>query len=253
MVELAICQIRSSDNADKNSRRIEKTVGTADADLYLFPELFLTGYGSTLCGPQDLETAFRTVSRTAGEHGCAILTGTPSYKNGSVYNSIIFVTPEMTQTYDKIHLARFGPYDEGRFAAGDRPVTVEWKGMKFGLLICYDIFFPEVHRYYACHGADAVLMASASAESSETAMRTVLPARSLENTVYTAFCNNIGQIGERRFFGGSSLYSPLGKPLCTAGGSEEILTAELKKSEIDSARTKRPHLRDRRKDIDWGL
>ena len=118
-------------------------------------------------------------------------------------------------------------------------------------LICYDAMFPEIHRYYATHGADAVLMPSASAEKSEYAMRTVVPARCFENTVYTLFCNNTGTGPAGRYYGGSCVFSPLGKPLVSAGTGSEVVTATLSAAEIESARKVRTHLADLRSDIDW--
>ena len=94
-------------------------------------------------------------------------------------------------------------------------------------------------------------MPSASAEKSEYAMRTVVPARCFENTVYTLFCNNTGTGPAGRYYGGSCAFSPLGKPLVSAGTGEEVVTVTLSSSEIESARKVRTHLADLRSDIDW--
>lgn len=250
-MKIAVCQVRSHFDVEKNTETVCRIVDEEKADLYLFPELFLSGYGNTDITANGMKDAIGTISISCGNHGCAVAVGTPRFDGEVLRNSLAFVTPGKTTFYDKIHTANFGPYDESAYAPGNEPVMVEWAGMRFGLLICYDLLFPELCRYYAAHGADAVLMASASAESSERTMRTMLPARSLENTMYTVFCNNIGPGASGRFFGGSSVYSPLGEPMATTNDDERILVAKIDKETVISARRDRPHLRDRRNDIDW--
>ena len=250
-VRVALCQVPSRSDVHGNLEEIRAITERNPADIFLFPELFLTGYGCRSFDASAVSQAEGFLEELCREKGIAIAMGMPVVHGDRVTNSLVFFSPEGTTEYDKLYLANFAPYDEGVFSAGKRPAMVEWKGMRFGLLICYDVMFPEIHRYYATHGADAVLMASASAEQSEYAMGTVLPARSFENTVYTLFCNNTGTGPAGRFFGGSCAYSPLGKPLVRAGAGTEVVTVTLSSEEIDSARTIRKHLSDLRNDIDW--
>ncbi len=249
MVKVTVCQAESLHNADANLQKIRKIMYSAKGGIFLFPEMFLTGYGSEIPDDAVLENAVKELQSLCREHDSAVAMGMPLRRNGRICNTLVFITSEKTQTYEKMHLANFGKYDESMFALGDRPVMVEWKGMKFGLIICYDIFFPELSRYYAVNGADAILMASASAEQSERVMKTMLPARALENTVYMVFCNNIGEFNDTRFFGGSSVYLPTGETAAGAASKEEVLTVDIDPDVIRSAREKRPHLRDRRADI----
>lgn len=249
MVKVTVCQAESLHDAGANLQKIRRIMDSSEGDIFLFPEMFLTGYGSDIPDETVLDNAVKELQSLCREHDSAIAMGMPIRRNGGIYNTLVFITPEKTQTYEKMHLANFGKYDESMFSPGDHPVMVEWKGMRFGLIICYDIFFPELSRYYAVNGADAILMASASAEQSERVMRTMLPARALENTAYMVFCNNIGEFNDTRFFGGSSIYLPTGETAAGAASKEEILTVDIDPEIIRSAREKRPHLRDRRADI----
>lgn len=246
MVRVAVCQMTSRNDIRANLEKIEDTVRSVGADLYVFPEMFLTCYGARIPDSDTLDEALGRLCMLSKDTDSAFAVGMPRRDNGLVFNSMVFVTPERIRTYDKIHLANFGDYDESAFSPGKEPVIVEWKGMRFGLLICYDLLFPELSRYYAVNGADAILMASASATSSEHVMKTMLPARSLENTVYLVFCNNIGKFGNGLFFGGSSVYSPTGEIIAETSSEEGIIVVDLKPEIIQSAREKRPHLRDRR-------
>lgn len=250
-VRVALCQVLSRGDVRSNLDEVGKIIGEVPADIYLFPELFLTGYGCRIFNAAELTEAGQSLDTLCREKGIAIAMGMPVIRGDGTFNSLVFFTPEGRTEYDKLYLANFEPYNEDVFTPGKGPSMAEWKGMKFGLLICYDAMFPEIHRYYATHGADAVLMPSASAEKSEYAMRTVVPARCFENTVYTLFCNNTGTGPAGRYYGGSCVFSPLGKPLVSAGTGEEVVTVTLSSSEIESARKVRTHLADLRSDIDW--
>lgn len=249
-LRLAICQAESSDSVSLNREKIEHIISEYDADLYIFPELFLTRYGNSNYSDEEVNDAIESLWNLSRKRDCAIAVGTPVFNN-NLYNSLLFITGESLQRYDKLYLANFAPYNEDVFTKGKGPAMVEFKGWKIGLEVCYDVMFPEIHRDYAIHGADLVIVSSASAMKSEIPMMTVLPARSFENTVFTAYCNNCGEGPAGPYFGGSVLFSPLGEIMGQAGRIEEILSFTLSKDEIERARNNRHHLSDLRMDIEW--
>lgn len=248
---IALCQLRSSEDTKTNLENAVKAVCENDADVFLFPEMFLTRYGVSDFDREAVAESAKELENLCRTTGKAVVMGMPSFENGEIFNSLCFFSENGTVRYDKLYLADFPPYNEEIFAPGSCPRTVEYKGMKFGLLICYDVMFPEIHRYYGTHGADAVLMASASAEPSEPSMERILPARSLENTVYTLFCNNTGDGPAGRFFGGSAMFTPLGEKAVRTDGKEGITVVTIDSDEIAGARQARHHLEDLRDDIDW--
>ena len=247
-LRLAICQYASSDDVSANLDRIQKAVDSLEADLFLFPELFVTRYGS---GRFDTGDAEKILSGIAKENNVALAVGIPLKDGDRLFNSLALFMPDRTLRYDKLYLANFSPYNEDVFTPGKAPVMAEWKGVRIGLEVCYDVMFPELHRYYAKKGAQLILVSSASAEKSRPAMETIVPARSLENTVYTAFCNNIGNGPAGPFYGGSALFTPLGRKPEQLGNYEGVLLADIKEEEIAEARKIRHHLDDLRDDIDW--
>ena len=247
-LRLAICQYASSDDYNANLDRIRQAVGSLNADIFLFPELFITRYGSNLFETGNAE---EVLSGIAKETGKALAVGMPIRDGDRLFNSLALFMPDRTVRYDKLYLANFAPYNEDVFTAGKAPVMVEYNGVKIGLEVCYDVMFPELHRYYAKKGAQLILVSSASAEKSRPAMETIVPARSLENTVYTAFCNNIGNGPAGPFYGGSALFTPLGQKPEQLGNYEGVLLADIKEEDIAEARNIRHHLDDLRDDIDW--
>ena len=250
-IRTALCQLSADGDYEENLRRLIETVEINDADLYVFPELYLSSYGGDL--PSGfLDEAIRRIQSACAEKECAVCVGAPAEHEG-LRNSQFFITSNSVDRYDKIHLARFGIYAEDRFTAGSVPVMVTWKGMRIGLEVCYDIMFPEIHRTYAKAGADIVICAAASAGPSRPFMERIGPARSLENTVYTVFLNNIGPCGNDTFWGGSCVYDPLGEKSVCLGEDEDIAITTLSSDAIESARKVRHHLEDLRRDIDWGM
>lgn len=252
-LKIAICQKHATkDSVGVNLGTVLSVIEQTVADLYVFPEMFLTGYGADYSKHREaVGNAIDRIRIKCIEKDIAIAIGSPTYRDGRIFDSLIFISRDDVKEYDKIHLAQFGLYEEAMFHPGNEPVTVEYRGMTFGLSICYDAFFPELFRKYAMSGADAFICASASATASRGYFEKILPARALENVSYLIFANNTGNTEEYRYFGGSRLVSPLGETPCIAEEGEEILCVYIDRSVIDNSRGERHHLSDIRRDIPW--
>ncbi len=251
-MKIALCQLQATPDAGENLRAAEDAIRKTEADLYVFPEMFLSSYDG------DLPDGFQSAAMSRLQFLCrmrkaAVCMGLPIKDGGKEYNSDVFITPDQTFRYDKLHLARFGPYAETRFEQGNSLTMVEWKGMRIGMSVCYDIMFPEVHRAYGKAGADIVIASSASLPPSRPFMERIAPARSLENTVYTVYINNVGPSSNGTFFGHSSLYSPLGERIYEMDENPGIMVVEATREAIDEARSVRHHLQDMRRDMDWNI
>lgn len=252
-VKIALCQVRPSvGEVGSNLKRIISVISQTAADVYIFPELFLTGYGAEYKDLEDdIQYAVDKLKIVCGEHDIAVATGVPSFDSDGMKNSLLFVTQNSIVRYDKLYPAKFGIYKEDMFSPGKRPAIAEFKGMKFGLSICYDLFFPEIFRHYAISGADATICISASADPSREYFERIAPARSLENVMYTIFVNNTGKCGNIRFFGRSRLMSPLGETISVMNDEDSVRCVYIDKAVVEHARKERRHLDDLRNDIDW--
>lgn len=248
-MRLALCQRKSIPNdVHGNLHTIMDDVDHLDADLLIYPELFLTGYTFDEEHIRDqLNEALASIQDTSRKKDVSILVGAPEISNEGIYNCAYMFTSGTMETYRKIHLPEFGPFTEkSRFIPGSEPISFTYKGFTFGLCICYDLFFPELMKHCTmCDGADVIICISASPVTSRTAFERVLPARAVENTTYVAYVNNIGTMGELEFFGGSRLLDPGGNELGTIDG-EDIMTFELDKNVIENARKMRPVIKDSR-------
>lgn len=204
------------------------------AELLITPEMFLTGYAigaervAALAEPADGPMA-QAVAGIARRHGIAIVYGYPERNPaGRPFNAAQAIGPDGTRlmNYRKTHL--FGDLDRAQFSTGDAASQVfEWRGWRLGLLICYDVEFPETVRLLALQGADAVLVPTANMVPFDEVQRILLPARALENRLFVAYANACGREGALHYNGLSQLSAPDGSLLTQAGGDEDLRHATL--------------------------
>lgn len=202
------------------------------ADLMLCPEMGLTGYA---IGAERVEALAETahgpmaqaVALIAQSHQIAIVYGYPERHPDGLppFNAAQAVAPsgEVIAHYRKTHL--FGDMDHRQFTAGDAASQVfEYRGWRLGLLICYDVEFPETVRLLALQGADAVLVPTANMVGFEQVQRVLLPARACENRVYVAYANACGREGPWTYNGMSTIADPSGHtPVQTDGQAQTVL------------------------------
>ena len=227
-------------------QRMLDDIADNDAELYIFPELFLTGYLFEKERVIDnIGEAFDTLRDISSEKGIPIVFGAPEFQESRTYNCAYAIRSGNVIAYRKIHLPNFPPFDEKeRFIPGSEPIVFEHKGFICGLSICYDIFFPELMKHHALKmNADVNICISASPVTSRVAFERVLPARAVENTTYVAFVNNIGPMGGMEFFGGSRLLAPNGDGILTLDEpGTGVITMD--KNTLEKAREMRPVLKD---------
>ncbi|WP_297369736.1 carbon-nitrogen hydrolase family protein [Acidocella sp.] len=220
------------------------------ADLLILPEMYLSGYN---IGPQAAKAQALTAEGLAPAqdiaraHNIALAFGYPEAVGEAVANSAVLIGAggEILLTYRKTHL--FGDLDRAMFKhVGTEFPVAEYRGLKFGLLICYDIEFPEPARRLALGGADVLLIPTAQMQPYEQVARHVLPARAYENQVYTAYANHAGDDDGLSYVGLSSLCGPDGTVLALAGRGEEMLFAEIDPDHQAKVRAADPFFTDRR-------
>lgn len=239
-------------DVEKNLELIEKNA--AHTDLVVFPEMFVTGYSlksRTLRFAEPLNGKIcKKLSRIAAEYGSAIVTGMPEFSetNNLVYNAALVVLPDGNiKSYRKRKLATFGPFEEALFFSPGREENFifEIKGFRIGLIICYELFFPEIAKSYATQAIDLLICISASPSTTKKFFEAVLPARAIENTVYVVYSNLIGTEENFVFWGGQRVYGPRGELIgMLEPYTEGKLEIEIEKQWIKTARKLRPTISD---------
>lgn len=215
--------------------------GAGEADLVVLPELFASGYffpstadAHALAEPVPDGPTVRRLERWARETGATFVAGLPeldaSRRTPRLFNSAVVVTPRgWLGTYRKTHLF----YEETlHFAPGDsgfRVWTVTTRAgapYRLGVMVCFDWFFPEAARALALAGAQVI------AHPSNLVLPHCpdsMPVRALENGVYTATANRIGQESNGReaitFIGRSVICSPRRETLAEAPADAEAVVS----------------------------
>ena len=227
-----------------------RAAAAAGARLLVTPEAFTSGYAvpglGELAQPAAGQWA-QEVAAIAADSGLAILYGYPERADGHVSNSAQLIDRDgrVLANYRKSHL--YGELDRSAFEPGDGDFTVvELDGVNVGILICYDVEFPETVRALALAGADLVVVPTALMRPYEVVARTVVPARAYENPVYVAYANRSGNEGELAYCGESCVVGPDGVDLARAGSGDELLLAEIDPARLASSRADNTHLDDRR-------
>ncbi|MGY1434351.1 carbon-nitrogen hydrolase family protein [Streptomyces reniochalinae] len=225
------------------------------ARLLLTPELSLTGYA--LADPAGAAQrsdgpAARKVSRIARRHGVAVGYGYPERgEDGAVHNTAGLVGPdgEALAHYRKTHL--YGTYETEHYTPGTRlPVQARLEGLTLGLLICYDVEFPEAVRAHALAGTDVLLVPTALMRPYDTVATTLVPARAVESQLYVAYANRVGREGEFDFAGRSCLAAPDGTvPARADGDAQTLLVADADPALLEASRERNPYLADRRPEL----
>ena len=244
---------------EENLERMKEFIEKGDADFYVFGELFLSGYRCKdelrdVAEPIDGDSV-KELSDLAREKDCYIIFGMPlKEKNpkGLIRNAAILIHPDgKVDAYRKWFLPTFGPFEEKIFFdEGEEIKAFDTKFGKIGIMICYDLFFPEVARALALQGSDIVFCISASPSTTRIYFERLLPARSLENTVFLAYTNLVGAQEDLVFWGGCQIYNPLGNLIKKMDYFKEgVLICDINLEEIERARHVRPVIRDLRADI----
>ncbi len=245
-----------------NLKKIEKAVKKAReqrSDIVIFPEMCLTGY---VLRDRVYEVAERIPGRSvkaveamAKKNSLYVVFGMPELSEkaqATIYNASVLVGPEgFVGKYRKMYLPTHSIFEEKRyFRPGSKPCVFETSLGRLGLMICYDIYFPEVTRLARLEGAQLMICISASPAIRQVFFEVLISARAIENTFFMAFTNMVGIEDGLQFWGGSRLVGPNGKVIVQAKCDEEdLLTHEVDYSDMKPMEAFVPTLRDLRPEI----
>jgi predicted amidohydrolase len=223
------------------------------SSLVLFPELWHSGYDlehRERYAARVGEGIFAQTSELAREHKIAIGGSMIEEREGRFYNSFPLFDAEgrCLAVYSKTHL--FSLMNEVQWLTpGERFVTADAPWGPTGLSICYDIRFPEVFRHYAFRGARIVLMVAEWPVRRIEHWKTLLLSRAIENQMFIAACNCLGEFKDEKFGGCSAIVDPWGRYVVEADDEEALLTAEIDLGLVEKTRRQFPFLKDSRRDL----
>lgn len=177
-------------------------------------------------------------------------------RNGKHYNTSLLFEPNgnLLTGYSKTHLFDTPDYKESWFfAPGDRSIVVDTEYCKIGMIICYDMRFPELLRTLTLRGAELIFCPAAfpmaGTSPGEDHWQILTRAASLHNMVYLVAVNQIGFKHPFTYFGRSVIVDPWGIEIAKASNKECIISAELDLEYLREMRKMRSALDHRRPDL----
>ncbi|MDP6419125.1 MAG: nitrilase-related carbon-nitrogen hydrolase [Candidatus Krumholzibacteria bacterium] len=211
---------------EANRRKILQAISSLDADLHILPELAESGYARSRLQFEEHCEEFSSLEiyQEFVEHrNTALIMGLPLKEGYALYNAAVLLRPkEEAVFYRKIHLF---DREKNCFDPGHLPPEVhEHRGMKLGMMICFDWVFPEMARSLALQGAD--LIAHPANLVMPGLCQTSMKTRALENAVFVATANRIGREefpdgSKLCFTGESQVLSPRGERLLRLSAGDE--------------------------------
>ena len=253
-MHIAICQHPGVlGNVAANLRIIDAQAGKAagrGAAVVVFPELFLTGYNLgdrvlALAEPVD-GPSLRALAAIAETHRIAVVCGYAERSGTAVYNGAVLIDDAgITRlNHRKLHL--WAETEQRLFSPGSTLAVAQLGDLTVGLLICYDVEFPEVARSLALQGADLILVPTALPARFHRLPHVVIPARAFENQVYMAYANRCGEEAGLAYLGSSTIAGPDATVLAQAGTDPALLIAKIDPAAHAASRAENPYLTDRR-------
>ncbi len=261
-MRISLIQMNSRAGArDENVGRASEYIAQAaqqGAEVVVLPEFFNYEYFPQYrdyrymdyAEPQDGVTTTRMREAAVTNRVWVVSTIFEMERPGLYYDTAMLIDPagEIAGKYRKVHPAALLSLEKIYFRGGSAFPVFGIGDWTVGFSICYDNLFPESCRCLAVAGAELIIAPYAT--PIDDPWENFLTTRALENGVFLAACNHVGQEGEWRFSGKSLIISPQGKVLFEASGTEEqILTAEIHREQVVESRRRFPLFRDRRPEV----
>jgi len=263
-INVALAQI-SCKVADKkhNLNVMRKNIRQArdrDANLVVFPELALTGYMCRdlvyeLAEPIPEGPSIRRLEEVTKKEDIHVIFGMlerSGKARATIYNTAVLLGPSgFIGKYRKTHLPTHSAFEEKRyFRLGYQAPVFETDIGRLGLIICYDVFFPEITRLLRLKGAQLIVCISASPAVRRKFFETLTVARAIENTAYLVYVNLVGVEDGLQFWGGSRIVAPNGKIISQAKYDEEdLVTERIDYADLERTEAFVPTLRDLRPEL----
>lgn len=266
-LKIVMAQLTSTPDATENLQKARSTVKKAralyNADFVVFPEAFMSHFPKgtppdiAIDSAQSLDGPFVTAMRElAGEHGVWLAFGMRESladpKDRRIYNSVVLIdsSGNIVRVYRKTHLYdAFGMKESDRVKPGDQlfePVDTPFG--KIGILVCYELRFPEVARYQALKGAEILIVPSGwvRGDLKSEHWKTLVTARAIENTVFVVGCNHVSK---DMYIGESLVVDPMGVTMACGNEREDLIPCYIDTDRIAEVRKKLPSIENRRPEL----
>lgn len=240
-MKIALCQLDTTSlGVEEALLGAERLLAQVDADIYILPEMFATGYSvvaSEVAEPSGgtIQTWLRCQSQ---QRGAAVVATVAVEERGSYFNRLFFATPSGDMfSYDKRHLFTFAGEDR-HFSAGRERIVVDYGGFRVLPLVCYDLRFPAWS--YLPNQVDLIIYSASWADSRMGAWDALLPARAIENQAFVVGVNRVGHDKDGTYFSGhTACYDFMGRKVAEVpSGQQGVVVVEVAMEAVSRFRDK---------------
>lgn len=255
-MKIAVAQLSSSENKEENLLKAKEYITKAKkekADFIVFPEHYMASFSATSKVnrseiAESTDGPFVTeLCNLAKENHIYIICGIYEYEKNDKYrsyNSVVTINRngELIDCYRKAYL-----YDAFRGKESDTsipgikpPKAIDTEFGKIGVIICYELRFPEIFRHLTSQGANIIFIPTAWKDGllKEHHWKTLLQARAIENTVFIVGADQVNNNN----VGNSMIVDPMGVSLASAGEEETLLISDIDMGRVLRVREKLPSL-----------
>ncbi|MDI6795724.1 MAG: carbon-nitrogen family hydrolase [Desulfatibacillaceae bacterium] len=231
-------------NLKKALGAVEKLAGRG-ADMVVLPEMWPCGFDNRNIAEHAKATPHNldAIARAAAKFNVLVVGSMPEKGGRGIYNTAFVVDPQagVIGKYRKVHL--FSASSEPSFfEAGNRAVTVVTRFGRMGLMICFDLRFPELARALTLAGAQFIVICAQWPKARAAHWDILTCARAVENQVFVVAANRCGSDPGLSFAGDSRILSPWGQKLAQAGVRDANITAKLDPAVLSRIRKELPCL-----------
>lgn len=253
--QIKVCAVQMASLAGEVAHNLQKAkelvtqAKAQGAELVLLPELFDVGYDLEIVKQLDYDTnaTLNFLKDLCKSLKIYMIAGVYENSAEGKFNTAYVIDDQgnAISKYRKNKLFCLSKEKE-IFTPGEQLCTVDIKGIRFGLMICYDIRFPELGRKYIEAGCEALAIISAFPFPRLEHWKTLLKARAIENQLYVVAANRVGKNADFYFHGKSCIIDPWGTMLQEANETDETFAlATITKAQVQKVRQTLPALEDR--------
>ncbi len=244
-MKVNISLLQNNINAGDFKGEFEKVISIIDKieildnHFLLLPELWISGYSFMNMGKvfKFIKGHLNELQAKAKDKFVNIIGSVPWEEKNNLYNRTIIIdySGKIKGYYDKIHL--FKPLSENKyFNRGNNIFVTGITDFLFGVMLCYDIRFPELAKKLMLKGSRIIFVSAEWPLERIEHWILLNRARAAENQLFIAACNRVGESFGIKFGGNSLIVNPKGEILCQMGDKEGITTFEIDLAEVDKAR-----------------
>jgi predicted amidohydrolase len=253
------CEVGSKRINIRKMIKLAKQANKKKARILVFPEMSLTGYTTrdlTYGLAEEIPGAStEKIEKIAENENLYIIYGMPERSEKGkaiIYNTAVLTGPNgYIGKYRKMYLPTHSVFEEKRyFRQGYHVPVFDTDIGKIGILICYDLFFPEVARALRLQGAELIICISAAPSKAKRNFEILTQARAIENTCFLAYVNLVGMENGLHFWGGSRLIHPSGSLITIAKYNiEDLVVGNIIYEDLAAVETFVPTIRDLRPEL----